>query len=1020
MDPQLLAQSFNINDVTNNQTNNLKLSAEHINEHSPQTNDPTGGFLSNHSSVSNHNNRMSSLFWPGQQQSNQLIDENSPTNNNNLIIGSNPGYSGHSNSLDMNPIESSVLHSVNAVSAAAASSWYGVAAAAAVANDPRLNNEYNEYVSRLMGVTNAAMACSYPGHLSPSSFSGTYGLLNNNNNTNNNITGHNSNEFSNSHFITRTRNTSPRSSSSSTSAVLSGTTNIPMPTGTGSYNSTNNNNSNNGRFTRGRYSNNLSCPSPPNIPQSNHRIDSLDYQNSSINTFQMNNSNVNNMTNSNNNTAAMLAYEKHQKAVAVAAAAAAAVAANNGSCSSGNIHSPMNHYSFNTHSFNSSLNSQLYHHQHPHSLPQHHHQLQHLQGQTGCGNNSHSGNTNDSIGPGGNGNGSVSVAAAAAAAVAMHSLHNVAAVAAGHTGHSIGVHTTTNNFRGLSQRRKRRVLFTQAQVYELERRFKQQKYLSAPEREHLSQLINLTPTQVKIWFQNHRYKCKRAQKDKESSSISDHHSTTTNTMDLRNDSINSNHLSIQNTTSSLATTLFNRRLTQDLLDNRLLSSNTNINTMNNRKLNQTNITDHHSIDSDLSNCSESLSIEEYHDDNHPSHLMPTINNEKIQLHSPDFLQKSRQTCMNDTDCISSSLQRNDDRNEVNLTKNSMMLTPSQNQLHSHQLINDTPTGFFGYNDLLLNPNNYSLKQGRSMFNYATNHLSSTPIPLPSSLQLSYENERNESISPRSKLSELNNPTHQMNTGNYMNNPFTNYPFVSNTNYYTNYNTSPSYLQNFLAGTHRTSNNGNDNNSAINSCLVDSSPPPDDINDNIHDQNNNESVIESNLIDIKKSLSLPITSSPISAATSSSSTPSSLVHAASSLNSHTDFNKTSSIFQSISSTTPNHVKNYSITPAITETINSNNNNLNVSSNCTINDRLNIEQHKFLTKSNEREKQLLNNHSKELIEPIDNCITYKSLISLDNDNTTTTTSNTITTNNNNRNNDNRYSDFTSFITNGLSRT
>nr|WGZ76180.1 NK2 homeobox 1-2 [Hofstenia miamia] len=64
------------------------------------------------------------------------------------------------------------------------------------------------------------------------------------------------------------------------------------------------------------------------------------------------------------------------------------------------------------------------------------------------------------------------------------------------------------------QRRKRRVLFTQAQVYELERRFKQQRYLSAPERETLAHLINLTPTQVKIWFQNHRYKCKRASKDK--------------------------------------------------------------------------------------------------------------------------------------------------------------------------------------------------------------------------------------------------------------------------------------------------------------------------------------------------------------------------------------------------------------------------------------------------------------------------------------------------------------------------
>lgn len=57
------------------------------------------------------------------------------------------------------------------------------------------------------------------------------------------------------------------------------------------------------------------------------------------------------------------------------------------------------------------------------------------------------------------------------------------------------------------------------QVFELERRFKQQKYLSAPEREHLAQMIHLTPTQVKIWFQNHRYKNKRSLKDKQSQEV---------------------------------------------------------------------------------------------------------------------------------------------------------------------------------------------------------------------------------------------------------------------------------------------------------------------------------------------------------------------------------------------------------------------------------------------------------------------------------------------------------------------
>ncbi|KAL8615685.1 hypothetical protein ACOMHN_034835 [Nucella lapillus] len=65
-----------------------------------------------------------------------------------------------------------------------------------------------------------------------------------------------------------------------------------------------------------------------------------------------------------------------------------------------------------------------------------------------------------------------------------------------------------------SKKRKRRVLFSKAQTYELERRFRQQRYLSAPEREHLASIIRLTPVQVKIWFQNHRYKLKRARQEK--------------------------------------------------------------------------------------------------------------------------------------------------------------------------------------------------------------------------------------------------------------------------------------------------------------------------------------------------------------------------------------------------------------------------------------------------------------------------------------------------------------------------
>ncbi|ESO08458.1 hypothetical protein HELRODRAFT_74887, partial [Helobdella robusta] len=63
-------------------------------------------------------------------------------------------------------------------------------------------------------------------------------------------------------------------------------------------------------------------------------------------------------------------------------------------------------------------------------------------------------------------------------------------------------------------KRKPRILFSQAQVYELERRFKQQRYLSAPERDQLATVLKLSSQQVKIWFQNRRYKMKRQTQDK--------------------------------------------------------------------------------------------------------------------------------------------------------------------------------------------------------------------------------------------------------------------------------------------------------------------------------------------------------------------------------------------------------------------------------------------------------------------------------------------------------------------------
>ncbi|XP_028279426.1 NK3 homeobox 3 [Parambassis ranga] len=60
-------------------------------------------------------------------------------------------------------------------------------------------------------------------------------------------------------------------------------------------------------------------------------------------------------------------------------------------------------------------------------------------------------------------------------------------------------------------KKRSRAAFSHAQVHELERRFSTQRYLSGPERADLARALKLTETQVKIWFQNRRYKTKRRQ-----------------------------------------------------------------------------------------------------------------------------------------------------------------------------------------------------------------------------------------------------------------------------------------------------------------------------------------------------------------------------------------------------------------------------------------------------------------------------------------------------------------------------